>query len=216
MITGRQIRAARGLLDWDASVLAEKAGLTRATVGRIEAGYVQPQEKTLASIVRIFDLNGVEFLEDEGLRVRKNQVRVFTGKTGYKQYLDHIYDTMKDGGRIRQFNVSDSKTLPYAEKYAAVHLERMGLISSLDARVLTAEGDTNFPANYCTYRWLSKANKILIPYYVYNDYLAQAIFRSDHTIEIISIHSKLLAERYVEQFELVWDTATVPGNKRNR
>lgn len=216
MITGRQIRAARGLIDWDASMLAEKAGLTRATVGRIEADLVQPHEKTLASIVHVFDLHGVEFLEDEGLRIRKNQVRIFSGKVGYKQFLDHIYDTVKDGGRIRQFNVSDGKTLPYAEEHAAAHLNRMKSIPKLDAHVLTVEGDVNFPATYCEYRWLDKANKILIPYYVYNDYLAQSIYKSDHTIEIISIHSKLLAERYVEQFELFWDTAQIPKIKKGK
>jgi transcriptional regulator with XRE-family HTH domain len=214
MITGRQIRAARGLLDWDASVLADKAGLTRATVGRIEADLVQPQEKTLASIIHVFDLHGVEFLEDEGLRIRKNQVRIFNGKAGYKQFLDHVYDTMKNGGRIRQFNSSDNKTLSYAEDYAKAHVERMENIPNLDARVLTIEGDSNFPANYCTYRWLDKTNKILIPYYVYNDFLAQATFKSDHNIEVISIHSKLLSERYSEQFDLFWDTALIPGNKK--
>jgi DNA-binding XRE family transcriptional regulator len=216
MITGRQIRAARGLLDWDATMLAEKAGLTRATVGRIESDLVQPQEKTLASIIHVFDIHGIEFLEDEGLRVRKKQVRIFTGKAGYKQFLDHIYDTVKKCGRIRQFNVSDSKTLPYAKDHAAAHLERMKSIPNLDARVLTIEGDTSFPAAYCQYRWLDKANKILIPYYVYNDYIAQSIYKSDHTIEIISIHSKLLAERYVEQFEHFWDSAHIPKNKKGK
>jgi DNA-binding XRE family transcriptional regulator len=217
MITGRQIRAARSLLEWKADDLAQKAGLTRVTVSKIEADLVQPHEKTIASIIRVFDQHGVEFLEDEGVRIRKNQVRIFTGKAGYKQFLDHIYDALKDGGgRIRQFNVSDGKTLPYAEDYAAAHLERMKKIPNLDACVLTVEGDYNFPATYCTYRWLDKANKILIPYYVYNDYLAQATYKSDHNVEIISIHSKLLAARYVEQFELFWDAGIIPDKKRGK
>src|ERR1700727_1070722 len=125
MITGRQIRAARALLEWHAEDLAQKAGLARVTVSNIEASTVQPQEKTLASIVRVFDQHGIEFLDDDGVRVRKNQARFFTGKAGYRQFLDHIYDTLKDGGRVRQFNISDGKTLPYAEDYATLHLKRM-------------------------------------------------------------------------------------------
>jgi len=213
-ITGRQIRAARALLEWHAEDLAEKAGLTRATVSNIESNARQPQEKTLASIVRVFDQHGVEFLEDEGVRIRKNQVRFFTGKVGYRQFLDHIYDTVKDGGRIRQFNVNDGKNLSYADEYAAIHMERMSKIAKLDACVLTLEGDTNFPARYCIYRWLDKTGTSLIPYYVYNDFLAQAIYKSDHNIEVISIRSQLLSDRYVEQFERFWDTAIIPPGKR--
>ncbi len=210
MITGRQIRAARSLLEWKAEDLARESGLTRVTVSNLEAGSVQPQEKTMARIISAFDRFGVEFTEDEGVRIRKNQVRVFTGKEGYKHFLDHIYFIMKDGGRIRQFNLSDGKNLPHADDYAKIHLERMAQIQNLDAKVLTIEGDYNFPAPYCTYRWLPKANKILMPYYVYSDYIEMPIYRSDHNVEIISICSKQLAERYVEQFELFWETALIP------
>jgi transcriptional regulator with XRE-family HTH domain len=216
MITGRQIRAARGLLDWDASQLADKAGLTRRTVGRIEADLVQAHEKSLASIIHVFDVHGVEFLDDEGLRIRKNQVRTFTGKTGYKLFLDHIYETVKNGGRIRQFNLSDGKTLPYAANAAAAHLQRMKVIPNLDARVLTPHGDTNFPATYCQYRWLDLSNKLLIHYYVYNDFVAQSIFKSDHSVEIVSINSKLLAQRYADQFDAFWDSAKIPPNKKKK
>ena len=217
MLTGRQIRAARGLLGWDATLLADKAGITRETIYRIESDTVQPQEKTVARIRHTFDLHGVEFTEDEGVRIRKNQVRVFSGKDGYRQFLDHIYDTMKESnGKIRQFNLSDGKNLPYAEDYAATHMERMGKIKDLDARVLTVEGDYNFPASYCEYRWLSKENKILIPYYVYDDCVSQPIFKSAHTVEIVSIYSKLLADRYIEQFELFWETAKIPDRKEGK
>ena len=71
MITGRQVRAARSLLEWKAEDLAREAGLTRVTVSKIESGLVQPQEKTLAAIVGAFDKYGVEFLEDEGVKSSK-------------------------------------------------------------------------------------------------------------------------------------------------
>jgi DNA-binding XRE family transcriptional regulator len=214
MISGRQIRAARGLLGWDATDLADKANMTRESIYRIESDTVQPQERTIAKIIRVFDLHGVEFTDDEGVRVRKNQVRVFSGKEGYKQFLDHIYETVKDGNSvIRQFNLSDKNNLSYADDYACIHVERMGKIRDLDAKVLTIEGDYNFPALYCKYRWLDKSSKILIPYYVYGNFVSQSILKSANNIEIVSIYSKLLAERYKEQFDLFWDTAKIPPSK---
>jgi hypothetical protein len=52
-----------------------------------------------------------------------------------------------------------------------------------------------------------------MPYYVYNDFIEMPIYRTEHNVEVISIRSQLLAEKYVEQFELFWDTAIVPPKK---
>ena len=217
MITGRQIRAARSLLEWKAEDLARESGLTRVTISNIEAGAVQPQEKTIAGIIGAFDKFGVEFLEDEGVKIRKNEVRVFTGKLGHKQFLDHVYFVLKDtGGRICQFNLSDGAHLPYAGDSADEHLERMNKISNLNARVLVAEGDYSFPAKYCIYRWLDKVGQKLIPFYVYNDFISMPIIKSDHNIETLCIHSKLLAEKYTEQFDLFWVTSLDPFAGRDK
>jgi transcriptional regulator with XRE-family HTH domain len=212
MITGRQIRAGRSLLDWKADDLAAKTGLTRTTVSNIEAGTVQPQEKSLASILAAFDKHGVEFTDDEGVKIRKQQIKVFSGKIGYKQFLDHVYETLsEEGGRIRQFNLSDAKNLTFADDYGQAHVIRMGTIANLDARVLTIEGDTTFPASYCDYRWLNKEDKALAPFYVYGDYLAMPMYESPNKRELLVIRSKLLAERYCEQFDRFWNKAIIPN-----
>jgi transcriptional regulator with XRE-family HTH domain len=74
MITGRQIRAARGLLDWNAVETAQKAGLTRETVQRLEKFEDVPQSRTqsLLELRRVFEEAGIEFIgtPDEGPGVR--------------------------------------------------------------------------------------------------------------------------------------------------
>ncbi|MEJ0061655.1 MAG: helix-turn-helix transcriptional regulator [Alphaproteobacteria bacterium] len=213
MITGRQIRAARSLLEWTADDLATKTGLTRATVSNIEAGAVQPHEKSLSGILAAFDKHGVEFTEDEGVKLRKHPVKVFSGKLGYRQFLDHVYETLSEaGGRIRQFNLSDANNLIFADDYGQAHLIRMATVDNLDARVLTAEGDATFPAPYCEYRWLNKDAKTLAPFYLYNDYVALPMYESNKR-ELLVIRSKLLAERYCAQFDPIWDKAIIPPKK---
>lgn len=214
MITGRQVRAARSLLEWKSEDLARESGLTRVTISKIESDLVQPQEKTTAAIMAAFDKYGVEFTEDEGVKIRRHEIRVFSGCSGYRQFLDHIYSVVKDGGNICQFNASDGVYLPHADEYVPPHLKRMSKIQNLSARVLTVEGDYNFPATYCSYRWLRKSNKVLMPYYVYNDFIEMPIFYSDHNIEVMSIHSKQLAEKYTEQFNLFWDNAIIPEGQK--
>jgi len=205
MITGRQIRAARGLLEWSAADLARKTGLTALTISKVETDLVQPQEKTLNAVMTVFDKNGVQFLDNEGVCIRKQEIRVFSGKVGYRQLLDHIYETVKDGGRIRQFNFSDGKYLSYADNFVETHLARMGEIEGLDAKVLTVEGEANLHVSYCDYRWLDKKFKTMTPYYIYNDNVVMALNEMGYKREFLSVNCKFLAERHVEQFDTFWN-----------
>jgi len=216
MITSRQIRAARGLLGWSGDELAEKVDVTRATLSKIESDLVQPQERTLARIVEVLDTHGVELTEGDGVKIRQQEIRSFSGKSGYKQFLDHIYVTLKNGGRIRQFNLSDSKLLTFADEYGQAHMVRMGEIDDLDAKVLTTEGDTCLSANYCTYRWMNKEDADLAPFYVYGDYLMLPMYESSHKRDWVSIRSKLLVERYTKQFDKIWANASVPKKKKGK
>src|ERR1700691_4660476 len=90
-ISGRQIRAARALLDLSREELAQKCDVTMITIRNIESESVEPQGKTLSNILNIFDKKGVEFQEDEGVCIRKHQMRSYAGKLGYRQLMGHIY-----------------------------------------------------------------------------------------------------------------------------
>jgi transcriptional regulator with XRE-family HTH domain len=74
MLTGEQIRAARGLLNWSASDLAQKVGTTRQTVQRLEQQRGIPSTKadTLLRLKTAFEAAGVEFIgtPEEGPGVR--------------------------------------------------------------------------------------------------------------------------------------------------
>lgn len=216
MVSPRQIRAARGLLEWSGKELARKVGVTQATLSKIETDLVQPQERTLARIAEVLDKHGVELTDGDGVKMRQQEVRIFSGKAGYRQFLDHIYLTLKDGGRIRQFNLSDGGNLAFADDYGQAHLSRMAMIDRLDARVLTTEGDTAFPASYCTYRWINKDDGDLAPYYLYGDNVVLPMYESSHKREWISINSKLLAERYARQFDKFWGKASVPKKAKGK
>jgi transcriptional regulator with XRE-family HTH domain len=214
IISGRQIRAARGLLGWSMEDLAQKADVTTVTVRNIESDAVQPQEKTLASILTCFDKQGVEFQDDEGVKIRKQQVRTYSGKAGYRQFLDHVYETLQDGGRIRQFNFGDMRYLPYTDNFVDEHLKRMEEVEGLDARVLALEEESDVTVGYCSYRYLPKQFGTMAPWYLYNDYLVMSLNETGNKREFISIHSKLLAERYVLEFDIFWEMAKEPRRKR--
>ena len=83
LITGPQIRAARGFLAWDRRDLAKKAVVTIYTVERIETGAEisgTAMVKGLAAIKGALEAEGIEFIDDAdapGVRIhlRKSKVR---------------------------------------------------------------------------------------------------------------------------------------------
>jgi len=216
IITGRQIRGARGLLGWSMEDLVAKTGVNRITIRQIEGDEVQPQEKTLTRIYGVFDKFGIEFLPEEGVKVRKQDVRFYSGKTGYRQFLDHVYETLKDGGIIRQFNFGDLRYLPYEETFVSEHIQRMAEIKGLDAKVLETGGETKNPVTYCSYRYLDKKFKDMAPWYLYGDYLVLSLFETGGKREFVTIHSKLLAERYLKEFHIFWNLADAPRKKKDK
>ena len=216
IISGRQIRGARGLLGWSMEDLASKTDINRITIRQIEGDEVQPQEKTLTKIFAIFDKHGIEFLPDEGLKIRKQEARFYSGKTGYRQFLDHVYETLRDGGAIRQFNFGDLRYLPYEESFVTEHIQRMSEVKSLDAKVLETGGETKNPVTYCSYRYLDKKFKEMAPWYLYGDYLVLSLFETGGKREFVTIHSKLLAERYLKEFDIFWDMAEAPRKKKGK
>jgi predicted transcriptional regulator len=75
-ISPRQIRAARGLLGWTRTALADRAVAT-TTVADIERGDVNPKTSTMMAIVAALEKAGIEFLrgdaagKGEGVRLAR-------------------------------------------------------------------------------------------------------------------------------------------------
>jgi hypothetical protein len=74
MITSRQIRAARALLDWSQQQLADKAIVSLNAVARLERGIVDSRTSTLLAIQKALVKAGIEFLDadqkGEGVRLK--------------------------------------------------------------------------------------------------------------------------------------------------
>ncbi|MEQ8813533.1 MAG: helix-turn-helix domain-containing protein [Thalassobaculum sp.] len=81
MLTGSQIRAARGLLGWTSERLAEASGVHYASISRAEQHDGPPpvRASTLVAVKAALETGGVVFIEDGvnrpggvGVRMREN------------------------------------------------------------------------------------------------------------------------------------------------
>jgi transcriptional regulator with XRE-family HTH domain len=77
MITPRQIRAARALLDLNRAQLASLAGISVTGLANIESAFADPKVSTLRAIQDALESAGVEFIAENGggpgVRLRKAQ-----------------------------------------------------------------------------------------------------------------------------------------------
>jgi len=64
MIAPEQSRAARAWLMWSQANLADRANVGLSTIRDFEKGSRKPIENNLLSIVRVFELAGVSFVDD--------------------------------------------------------------------------------------------------------------------------------------------------------
>ena len=66
MLTAAQCRAARGLIDWSQSDLAQHAGVGIVTIRQLEADLHAPRRATLDVVRRALEAAGVEFIDENG------------------------------------------------------------------------------------------------------------------------------------------------------
>ena len=74
-MTGAQIRAARGFLNWSVRDLGKKAKVHFNTVHAIERGKSVAKPETLAAIRKVLEKAGVEFISGKHPGVRLNGQR---------------------------------------------------------------------------------------------------------------------------------------------
>lgn len=61
LLLARKIRGARSVLDWSQTELANRVGLTQASIHRIEQGKVELKHSTFVALERLFAAEGVTF-----------------------------------------------------------------------------------------------------------------------------------------------------------
>jgi transcriptional regulator with XRE-family HTH domain len=71
VITRLQCRAARATLEWTRDDLAREAGVSVITIKGFESGKRDPQRSTLVVIQQAFERGGIEFLDGDGVRLRR-------------------------------------------------------------------------------------------------------------------------------------------------
>ncbi|MCF8495637.1 MAG: helix-turn-helix transcriptional regulator [Alphaproteobacteria bacterium] len=214
MLTIEQIRAARALLDWSQSDLADQAGLSQTGIARIENGSNQPNSKTLKKIEAAFEDASIEFLGTTGVMKKTGEIKTYHGEEGFRFFLDDVYKTVVKYGTKEQpvevflSNVVHDNWVKWmgAEKWNA-HAERMKEKKDvMDVRIIVEEGDWHFPAQaYSKYKWFPKKLFSDQSLYSYHNKLAFLNF-SDDEVRIMIMHQPEFANGFRTLFKIAWES----------
>ncbi len=211
-ITTAQIRGARGILNWSQQDLAQRTGISATSIGSIENGQTTPRASTIETIRKTLENGGIEFIGLDGVRQRSGDVTIFHGKTGFWDFYEDIYNTIKDDpGQILVSNVDERLFEKWLDaENLERHVTRMRNTKGISYKILVQEGDTHVLAtpDYAEYRWIPKEQFTSVPFYVYGKKLAVVLFEAEPTVILIKYAA--VADAYRMQFEGMWKTSSLP------
>jgi transcriptional regulator with XRE-family HTH domain len=207
-----QIRAACGLLDWSASNLAEKIGVSKQMMSAYLAGKSGMSSQNLEKMAHVLDVAGIDFTPEDGVKRKSLRTQTFHGQAGMIEFMRLVYEEARDrGGEFCVSNVDETIfTERFGQEEDALYTKRMSEIKDrYKFKVLIKEGDQNFVASeYAEYRWIPAEQFHSVPFYVFGNSLAFLIFGEQTTIHVI--HNAEVANAQRSQFNLAWEEAKIP------
>lgn len=199
--------------NWNQSTLARHAKVALPTIANIETEKQKPSARTLSKIQNALEKSGIEFIDNDGVRKKKETIRVFRGQSEYIEYFDFVYEeALAHGGPIYLSNVEEV----YYEKWypgfydSAYYHNMVKIRDKIGFKILVKEGNSYFPAAaYVKYRWIPAEQFSPIPFQVFGNYLAIKLLFLDEPL-IFLIKSKKIADVYRESFVKQWSEAIIP------
>jgi len=202
-IKGKQIAAARQLAGLTTRELAERSGVARSALTKIENGAHVPRESTLADLAKALAAAGVEFIEG-GVRWIGDTIRTFEGPDAYLQLLDEVYLALhrQPGTEVLSICTDDAVSPP-----EIVQAIQRWHDAGIRARFLTHENATRFDFPIREYRLIPEryyTNSVMV---VFADKVATL---SDDNHAVIVVRDVDQANMLRGLFEMIWKQCPSP------
>jgi transcriptional regulator with XRE-family HTH domain len=214
MLTPRQIRAARGLLGWEATELGRRTSLSRETIANIESGRTDARAGSLERIAKAFDEGGIEFTANQGVRLKPSGLEVYEGPERFEDFYEFLYEQVRTHGGDVCLSVTDERLLAKYRKDSTVHYQRMqelfdrGVITSF--RILANRSNFASKYPYNIYKWQPDASLSPTAFYTFGECLALISFVHDTPPYVVVLQSAPLASSYRQAFDAAWTAAKDP------
>lgn len=210
MLSIEQCRGARGLLGWTQQDLADASGLSKTAINNFEKGHSDIKNESLRAIRMAFESAEIEFLDQNGMRKKSEDVRIFKGPSSMGNLLEDIHTAMSTrSGEILISNVDNTLSSQVTTQRLFDHIELLKT-NDIRERILCVEGTKNVlsPNDEC--RWISKSKVPgRMPTFIYADKVAFQLW--DQSI-IVVINSSEAHNAETRRFEQLWTLAEIPSS----
>jgi transcriptional regulator with XRE-family HTH domain len=204
-ISIRQIRAARGLLGWSQSDLAESSGLSKNGICDLEMGKVLPRTQTLEKLQRCFETHGIQFALHDGVQMRQDIFHVthYEGKNIFGNYFQDLIETMRQQ-KVMALHHSDDAAFAKSYPNEFFWYYSQMLKHDLKERLLIPDNKLFRYAPYSTTECRLCPRDVFgtVGYSVYGDKFA--LYMPNR---LVVIENKEIAETYRQQFKFDWNRA---------
>ena len=207
MISGLQILLARTALRMNMKDFSSAIGVSKPTLSNYENGANMPADRM--KIIRDYCISqGLEFTDGDGVKFRTIPVKEYEGTSGFRQFMDDVYETANDqGGEIVLFNgFPDMLTRWLGEDWYKAHAKRMKKIKNNFTFRVTLMDHTakQIGSSFANYRYFPTGVKNKNTIYVYGNKTAFLSFEKD--VSIVSIEQDGIADAFRELFNIAWDS----------
>lgn len=200
-----QIKAARAMLDWSQEDLAQIAGLSITTIRNLEMGYV-PRGATTQVIRQAIENAGLEFIEPEGVRRRRNDVQIYQGSNSCDVFFEDMLNTVRDKGDEVLCVIKSQDMLARSCGAANVEqLKQLGEITTVKCLLSEAPNSSHVIPSF-EFR-ITQYSSGLVSYYVYGDKYAVVLAEGNGAFRFIVFQSLSLSQSYRREFLVLWDKA---------
>jgi DNA-binding XRE family transcriptional regulator len=213
---GKQIAAARQLLGWSQADLADKAGISKPSIIRMEKDLFSVKDDIRREVELAIDDHGMEFTTG-GVQQKTHKIIHYNGQDGFRDFMWDVFNTSSEmGGDIRLFNARPEYWFKWLGKeWYEAHANRMQAIADkISFRAISCEDDTLFIASsFGEYRWFPKNLFNEKAFYAYGNKIGFLNFEKE-TLNIFVIEHKDFTDAFRVLFEIAWDTmAIIPPEK---
>lgn len=206
-LTPALVRAARALIEWQQSDLAEAASLSLTAVNNFERKIGLPREKTLRAIQNAFEEHGVEFLPSGGLRHSDDVLEIvrFSGKTAISDWTHYMMQNpLKSGEEFLSCSFDEDLWLSPLHLQSTRRFYAWVEQRNIKSRTLIADGKKAHPLSWCQYRTVPPEIIGKITYSIHGSRLAFVLWKKR---QVIVLHNNALVETFRSQFNYLWKIA---------
>lgn len=207
-ISNRQLEAAISLAGLTGEKLCELSNTGIDTLSKFVTGKSSsPRETTFTAWRSVLEANGVEFLENEGVRRRPQDIEVFEGKERFQDFLHYLRDHLALNGGEVCISVNDERRLQACyvdiEAYRA-EMKKWSELKLISGRILATEG--NFKKTWSALRRRKKSDHMpQTSFFVFGDNLALVALEHDPSPYVVLHKSSPFAAGYKIDFNSAWE-----------